>query len=130
VFEFPAHISAIPPRLGEPVWAAGFPLNGLLAPSINVTPGAVSSEAGIWNTTTLVQITAPVQPGSSGGPLLTNDGRVAGVVVSTLNVAFMLAVKGSIPQNVNFAIKSSVLRISWTRATSPMRSLPQEMVRF
>jgi len=111
VFESAAHISSIPLRLGEPVWAAGFPLNGILAPSINVTPGAVSSEAGISNTTTRVQITAPIQPGNSGGPLLTKNGSVAGVVVQSLSsVQVALALGGKIPQNVNFAIKASVLR--------------------
>jgi S1-C subfamily serine protease len=109
-FDSPARIRAIPLKLGEPVWAAGFPLSGTLAPSINVTPGAVSSEAGIKNDVTRFQITAPIQPGNSGGPLLSKDGSVAGVVVEKANEAYVVTVYGSMPQNVNFAIKSSVLR--------------------
>jgi TPR repeat protein len=108
-FDSPAHIRTSPLKLGEPVWAAGFPLSGILASSINVTPGAVSSEAGIDNDVTRVQVTAPVQPGNSGGPLLGKDGNVAGVVVATLG-GFGFTGSGLTPQNVNFAIKSSVLR--------------------
>ena len=45
---------------------------------------------------------APVQSGSSGGPVLDASGQLIGVVVSKLN-----AVRGDVPQNVNFAIKAS-----------------------
>lgn len=57
----------------------------------------------------LGQASTPVQPGNSGGPLLDASGNFVGVVTAKLNALLvMLATNGDIPQNVNFAIKSSV----------------------
>jgi S1-C subfamily serine protease len=55
-----------------------------------------------------LQISAPVQPGNSGGPLLDRNGTVVGIVVSKLNALEIASATGDIPQNVNFAIKASV----------------------
>jgi hypothetical protein len=57
-----------------------------------------------------MQITAPVQPGNSGGPLLDMSGNVVGVVVAKLDALKVAEVTGDIPQNVNFAINASVAR--------------------
>ncbi len=90
--------------------AVGFPLPGLLASEANVTTGTVSALAGIGNDTRFLQMTAPVQPGNSGGPLLDLEGRVVGVVVSKLDALKVASATGDIPQNVNFAIKAGVVR--------------------
>ena len=90
--------------------AVGFPLPGLLASEANVTTGTVSALAGIGNDTRFLQMTVPVQPGNSGGPLLDLEGRVVGVVVGKLDALEVASVTGDIPQNVNFAIKASVVR--------------------
>jgi len=58
----------------------------------------------------MLQITAPVQAGNSGGPVLDQSGRVVGVVVSKLNALRIAAVTGDVPQNVNFAINGSIAR--------------------
>jgi S1-C subfamily serine protease len=97
-------------RAGDSVVAVGFPLPGLLASEVNVTTGTVSALAGIANDTRFLQMTVPVQPGNSGGPLLDLEGRVVGVVVGKLDALKVASVTGDIPQNVNFAIKASVLR--------------------
>lgn len=99
-----------PLRRGEDVVAVGFPLNGLLADQVNVTVGTVSALAGIYNDTHVLQMTAPVQQGNSGGPLFDASGNVIGVVVTKLNARAMAAEIGDYPQNVNFAIKSDVAR--------------------
>lgn len=97
-------------RLGEPVVVVGFPLWGLLAASPSVTTGTVSALAGPGNDSRLLQISAPVQPGNSGGPLLDEGGRVIGVVVSKLDALKVAEITGDLPQNVNFAISGTVVR--------------------
>jgi S1-C subfamily serine protease len=96
-------------RVGEPVAAFGFPLSSMLASSGNFTLGDVTALAGIGDDTRYLQISAPVQPGSSGGPLLDERGNLVGVVTSKLNALKTAALTGDFPQNVNFAIKASAL---------------------
>ena len=97
--------------LGETATVAGYPFGGLLASDLHVTSGIVSALAGLQDDSTRLQITAPVQPGNSGGPLLDESGNVIGVVVSRLNALGVARATGTIPQNVNFAIKGSVARM-------------------
>lgn len=98
-----------PVAVGEPVVAAGFPLSGLLAAGLHVTTGIVSATAGLGNDARFWQITAPVQPGNSGGPLVDHYGAVIGVVVSKLDALAVAKQVGDIPQNVNFAVKGKVV---------------------
>lgn len=96
-------------RLGEDIAAFGFPLSGMLASSGNFTRGTVTATAGVEDDTRQLQISAPVQPGNSGGPLLDESGNVVGVVVAKLNALKVVAETDDIPQNINFAIKASVV---------------------
>jgi Trypsin-like peptidase domain len=96
-------------RLGEEVIVIGYPLRGVLASPPTVTTGIVSSLAGIRDDHTRMQISAPVQPGNSGGPVLDRSGHVVGVVVSKLNAIRAAEITGDIPQNVNFAVQASIV---------------------
>jgi len=96
-------------RLAENVLAAGFPLAGILSSGLNVTTGAVSALAGIGDDRRRIQMTAPVQPGNSGGPLLDQSGNVVGVVVSKLALS-VASITGDIPENVNFAVSLGTLQ--------------------
>jgi S1-C subfamily serine protease/replication-associated recombination protein RarA len=98
-------------RIGEEIAAFGYPLRGLLSAGGNFTVGNVSALAGLNNDSRHLQISAPVQPGNSGGPVLDRSGNVVGVVVAKLNAAAMMfATKNKdIAQNVNFAIGINVL---------------------
>ena len=96
------------PRLGEAVYVFGFPLTGLLATSGNFTMGSITALFGMADDSRLLQISAPVQAGNSGGPLLDKYGHVVGVIVSKLNVLTVAAIARDVPQNVNFAIKSTI----------------------
>ncbi len=111
------------PVTGENVMVAGFPLSGLLGNDIVVTTGIVNSLAGLRNDPTQLQISAPVQPGNSGGPLLDRSGQLLGLVVSKLNVLRTAAATGDIAQNVNFAIKPEVIRLFLGANGQPTRSV-------
>jgi S1-C subfamily serine protease len=95
-------------RQGEDIAIFGFPLSGLLSSSGNLTAGSVAALAGLRDDPGIMQISAPVQPGNSGGPVFDQKGRIVGVVVSKLNAARIAKLVKDIPQNINFAIKASV----------------------
>ena len=95
--------------LGDNIIAAGYPLADKLSDSLKVTRGIVSSMSGMNNNYSEYQIDAAVQDGNSGGPLIDNSGNVVGVVVSQLNKYRLLVEEETIPENVNFAIKSQNL---------------------
>jgi serine protease Do len=94
-------------RRGEAVVTYGFPLAGLLSSGPTLTTGEVSALSGFADHQGRFQVSAPVQPGNSGGPLLDRQGNVVGVIVAKLNAAHVAARIGDIPQNVNFAVKGS-----------------------
>lgn len=97
-------------RVGDGVVAIGYPYHGLLTSDFTVTTGIVSSLSGILNDTRHLQISAAVQPGNSGGPLFDLGGAVVGVVAAKLDAVRMARATGSIPENINFAIKTGALR--------------------
>lgn len=96
-------------RLGQRVHALGYPYFGVSGTELNVTGGNVSALAGMDDDPRFISITAPVQPGNSGGPLLDRAGAVAGVVVARLSETYISETTGSFPQNVNFALSSAEL---------------------
>ncbi len=121
-------------RPGDSIMVIGFPLKGLLAEDPSVTTGVVSALAGPGNDARLIQITAPVQPGNSGGPLLDEAGNVVGVVVSKLDALKVAAITGDIPQNVNFAIDARLAQqfldangVDYETAQSKLRLTPADV---
>lgn len=102
-----------PARLGEDIGVIGYPLAGILSSEPKATFGQVNSVAGMNNDYTLLQISAPVQPGNSGGPVLDASGLVVGVVVSKASPALAAKV-GIAPENVNFAIRGELAQIFMT----------------
>jgi len=97
-------------RQGDNVIAIGFPLHGILSGGTTLTTGTVSALAGIEDDSRDLQVSAPIQPGNSGGPLLDQSGNVVGIVSASLNAVALAARTGSISENVNFAIKTTVIR--------------------
>lgn len=97
-------------QTGDGVVAIGYPYHGLLTSDFTVTTGIVSSLSGIFNDTRHLQISAAVQPGNSGGPLLDFTGAVVGVVSGKLDALKVARATGNIPENINFAIKTGALR--------------------
>jgi len=95
---------------GDSVIAIGFPFHGLLTSEFTATTGIVSSLSGLLNDTRFLQISAGVQSGNSGGPLLDTSGNVVGVVTGKLNALKFAKATGEIPENINFAIKTGAVR--------------------
>jgi S1-C subfamily serine protease len=106
--------SAVGVRIGDEVTTYGYPLTGILGEGVKFSNGVINALSGPANNTALFQISVPIQPGNSGGPLLDAAGKVRGVVVSQLNARWALSQTGALPQNVNFAIKIDYVRVLLT----------------
>ena len=109
-YKNPAVIRRTAVHSGDSVIAIGYPFHGLLTSDFTVTTGIVSSLSGLLNDTRFLQISAPVQPGNSGGPLLDTSGNVVGVVSEKLNALKVARATGDMPENINFAIKTGALQ--------------------
>lgn len=114
------------PMRGERVVAAGYPLQNILSRQVNITSGIVSATAGPGENRTMMQITVPLQPGNSGGPVLDAYGLVSGVSVAKLSHLATLQRAGTIPENVNFAVKGAVARSFLHAHDIPFRTAPPE----
>ena len=97
-------------RLGEEVVVYGFPLLGDLSSQGNLTDGIVSALSGLNDDLGRMQMTAQIQPGNSGGPVMNRSGHVVGVVVETANDEYFREQRGASIQNLNFAIRDSIAR--------------------
>jgi S1-C subfamily serine protease len=100
-----------PAKLGETIGVVGYPLIGYLSAEPKATFGQINSVAGSGNDYTLLQISAPVQSGSSGSPVFDSSGNVIAIVVSQAAPLAQLLKNGTIPQNVNFAIRGEIAQI-------------------
>ena len=100
--------------LGQTVATIGFPNIELQGFSPKFTKGEISSLAGMKDDPATFQISVPVQPGNSGGPLFDEGGRIVGVVSARLNQDAAVALTGTHTENVNYAVKSRVL-LGWLK---------------
>ena len=91
---------------GLEVFTLGYPLLGLQGQEQKATFGRINALSGLKGDARFFQIDIPVQPGNSGGPLIDKRGDVIGVVLSRLSDIATLKATGSLPQNVNYAIKA------------------------
>ena len=85
--------------VGEEVFVLGYPLTNTMGDEIKLTTGVISSRSGFQGDMSQYQISAPVQPGNSGGPLFDSKGNVVGIV----------SAKHKGAENVGYAIKTSYL---------------------
>jgi S1-C subfamily serine protease len=93
---------------GQEVFTLGYPLISLQGQEQKATFGRVNALSGVQGDARFVQIDAPIQPGNSGGPLVNEKGEVVGIVSSMLHPMATLSVAGTLPQNVNYAVKSDL----------------------
>ncbi len=96
-------------KLGGTVATVGFPNIGLQGFAPKLAKGEIASLSGAGDDARYFQISVPVQPGNSGGALVDERGNVVGVVSAKLNASTALAMSGTLPENVNYAVKSSYL---------------------
>jgi len=94
-------------NMGEDVFTIGYPLSRILGSHPRMTKGLLSATTGLHDDPNQIQVSAEIQPGNSGGPLLDHDGQIIGVVAQTVN-PWRIAQEtgGALPQNINFAIKN------------------------
>jgi TPR repeat protein len=108
-------------RMGDTVFTLGFPNIQIQGFDPKLTKGEISSATGIQDDPRSWQISVPIQPGNSGGPLCDENGNLVGIVESTLDPLTMAKLAGEIPQNVNYAVKSSYI----TPLLDDVQNLPQ-----
>ena len=96
-------------KLGGTVATIGFPDPGLQGFSPKLAKGEIASLSGAQDDARYFQISVPVQPGNLGGALVDEHGNVIGVVSAKLDASVALAASGSLPENVNYAVKNSFL---------------------
>ena len=109
------HFQALPvadsrrAKRGWGVMTVGYPHINIQGFEPKVTRGIINSLSGIANNSSVFQVDLPIQRGNSGGPLVTEEGVIVGVITSRLNSAYLMTQLGTIPQNVNYAVKSEYL---------------------
>lgn len=96
-------------KRGAHVITVGFPNIDIQGKEPKLSEGIISALSGIQDEPTVFQISVPIQQGNSGGPMVNMDGNVVGIIASKLSALYMLKNKGSVPENVNYAIKSNYL---------------------
>ena len=97
--DIPYSLSNTTKDVGTAVFTMGFPMANYMGEEVKITDGVISSKTGYNGDIVTYQISAPIQPGSSGGPLFDKTGNLIGIT----NAGIISA------QNVGYAIKSSYL---------------------
>ena len=87
------------PEVGDEVFVLGYPMTNTMGQEVKLTDGIISAASGFKGDQSMYQISEPVQPGNSGGPLFDNEGNVIGIVCA----------KHADAENANYAIKVSYL---------------------
>jgi S1-C subfamily serine protease len=97
--QIPYRVKTSTSDVGEDVFVLGYPLTTTMGNEIKLTTGIISSKTGFMGDVALYQISAPIQPGNSGGPLFDNQGNLIGIINA----------KHTGAENVGYAIKASYL---------------------
>lgn len=97
-------------RVGQTIFTIGFPQIRIQGFNPKFTKGEISSQTGMKDDPRHWQISVPVQPGNSGGPLLNEKGEIIGVIVAKLDAIATAELTGDLPQNVNYAVKSAYIQ--------------------
>jgi len=107
-------------EVGENIFVLGYPLQKTMGQEIKLTTGVISSNSGFLGDSSLFQISAPIQPGNSGGPLFDYSGYLIG----------MVSAKHKNADNVGYAIKLSSVKNILTKeviSNNLNKSVPVEL---
>lgn len=107
-------------NVGAEVFTIGFPLNTVMGTNYKVANGIISAKTGIDDDIRYYQITVPIQPGNSGGPLINKDGNIVGITSSRLNGDYI----GTHVENVNYAVKALYL-LNAINSVPKMEEMPE-----
>jgi S1-C subfamily serine protease len=97
----PYRIATSASDVGTSVFTMGYPMTNILGEEMKITDGIISSKTGFKGSATEYQISAPIQPGNSGGALFDKSGNLIGITNAGL--------KNESVENVNYAIKTNYL---------------------
>jgi len=106
-------------KTGMEVFTVGYPVTSVLGEEAKFTDGVISSLSGVGGEAAFLQITVPLQPGSSGGPLVNYAGEVVGITTSTAAIGAFIEAAGTLPQNVNWAVKSDYALLLFDQPQRP-----------
>lgn len=110
----PSHVAAFPEgggaREGDPVVVAGHLLDGQPGSDLAVSTGVVKALPGAGAGGRFISITAPIQPGTSGAPLLDLTGAVVGVVMAKPEAVQLAGLAGEIPEKIELALGAGVAK--------------------
>ncbi len=107
----PAYLPLARPRstrVGDEVFVVGFPLIDQLGDEPKFTEGSVTALSGSSGESAQIQMSVPIQPGSSGSPVVNQYGHVVGIATSSAPDEALLEETGAIPQLVNWATKAEI----------------------
>ena len=96
-------------RMGDKVFTIGYPAYWVMGENPKYTEGVVNAISGLKDDPTVFQVSVQIQPGNSGGPLFNSSGEVIGITQASLDPKVAIGAFGTLPQNVNYAIKSSYI---------------------
>jgi S1-C subfamily serine protease len=116
------YLTLAPPgraKAGDHVFTFGYPVMDMLGSEAKYTDGAISSLSGLGDEASMAQISIPVQPGNSGGPVVNDRGEVVGVVDAGADVKAYMKAAGTLPQNVNWAVRGDYVA-PLVRAAPPL----------
>lgn len=85
----------------ERIYALGFPKADAMGEELKITEGIISAKSGVQGDISKFQISAAVNPGNSGGPLIDEEGNLIGIIYA----------KSSIAESAGYAIKASYLEV-------------------
>ena len=97
-------------RMGDRVFTIGYPVHWVMGQNPKYTEGVVNALSGVKDDPKVFQISVQILPGNSGGPLFDQSGEVIGITQATLDPQLATESIGALPQNVNYAIKSSYIK--------------------